>query len=349
MPRVARTGWTWFDPIRRGTPAMIPTATLPGTPRPTSAIGFGCNALLGPRSRREGVALLAEAYEAGVRHFDVARAYSSGDAEGVLGEFLAGRRDRSTVTTKFGLQPPPGGGAGMRWAKTLARRLMRLSPRLRKALGARAGQRLVQGAFSVEQARASLETSLGELQTDHVELLLLHEASASDCSPELAAYLRDETTAGRIACFGVGTRSDRAREIARDRPDFARVLQFEDNAIRRNLEALDPPPTTFTITHGALGGGLTSLRTYLDARPDVARRWSVALGLDLDDSTGTLAPLLLAYAQHANPGGIVLFSSTRRQAIRENLRAIAERRFPPDQLDLFSTLSREAAQAPSTG
>jgi aryl-alcohol dehydrogenase-like predicted oxidoreductase len=328
---------------------MIPTVTLPGMARPTTAVGFGCNALLGPRSRREGLALLAEAYEAGVRHFDVARAYSSGDAEGVLGEFLATRRDASTVTTKFGLQPPPAGGAGMRSAKALARRLMRLSPRLRKALGARSSQRLEWGAFSVDQAHASFETSLRELKTDHVEVLLLHEASASDCSPELAAYLLEEMAAGRIASFGVGTGFDRVPEIARDRPAFARILQFENSADRRNLEALSLPPTTFTITHGAIGGGLARLRAYLEARTDVARRWSEALGLDFADSTGTLGPLLLAYALHANPGGIVLFSSTRRHAIRENLRAIADQRFPSDQLDQFGTLVREAAPALSTG
>jgi aryl-alcohol dehydrogenase-like predicted oxidoreductase len=320
---------------------MIPTALLPGTTRPTTAIGFGCNALLGPKSRREGLALLGEAFDAGVRHFDVARAYSSGDAEGLLGEFLDGRRDLVTITTKFGLQPPSGGLSRMTWLKSTARGLMRLSPGLRKKLGAYSGRRVEQNAFSVDQARSSLETSLRELRTDHVEILLLHEANASHCSPELAAYLAGETSAGRIGRFGVGSRFDRLREIARDRPDFAGVLQFENSAIHRNREVLAPPPTTFTITHGAIGSSLSTLRAFLDARPDVARRWSDDLGLDLTDGTNTLAPLLLAYAQHANPGGIVLFSSTRREAVKENLRAIADRRFPPDLLDRFNVLSRE--------
>lgn len=328
---------------------MIPTVTLPGMSRPTTAVGFGCNSLLGPRSRREGLGLLAEAYEAGVRHFDVARAYSSGDAEGVVGEFLSTRRDSSTVTSKFGLQPPPAGGVGMRSAKAVARRLMRFFPRFRKALGKRASHRLRGGAFSVDEARASLETSLKELKTDRIEVFLLHEASASDCSPELAAYLQEETAAGRIGSFGVGAGFDRVPEIARDRPQFARVLQFEDSATRRNLEALKAPSTSFTITHGAIGYGLAGLRTYFEAHPDVAPRWSEALGLDLTDTTGTLAPLLLAYGLHANPGGVVLFSSTRRNVIRENLRGIAEQRFPADQLDLFGTLSREVAEAPKMG
>ena len=324
---------------------MIPTVILPGTATPTTAIGFGCNALLGPKSRREGLMLLGEAYDAGIRHFDVARAYSSGDAEGVVGEFLGGRRDRVTITTKFGLQPPSGGLSRMRWIKSVARGLMRLSPGIRKRLGAHSARRIEPNAFSVAQARSSFETSLAALKTDHVELLLLHEADASHCSPELAAYLADETSAGRIAAFGVGSRFDRLRDIARDRPDFAAVFQFENSALRRNRETLAPPPTTFTITHGAIGSSMPALRAYLDARPDVARRWSDALGLDLTDSANTLAPLMLAYAQHANPGGIVLFSSTRREAIKANLRAIADRRFPPDQLALFDSLSREATSA----
>ncbi len=331
----------------KGGLALIPTALIPGTTRPTTAIGFGCNSLLGPKSRREGLALLGEAYEAGIRHFDVARAYSSGDAEGVLGDFLAGRRESVTVTTKFGLRPPSGGGVGMRPIKTLARALMRFSPGLRRSLGRYSGRRIESNAFSVDQARASLEISLAELKTDRIDIFLLHEADPSHCTPELATYLAGETAAGRIGSFGVGSGFDRLREIAADRPDFARVLQFENSALRRNREVLSPPRTSFTITHGALGASLPNLRDYIGARPDVARRWADALGLDLTDTARTLAPLMLAYAMHANPGGIVLFYSTRRETVKENLRAIADRRFPPDQLDLFDTLSREAAWAPS--
>jgi len=82
------------------------TVTLPGATTTTTAIGFGGSNLLGPRSRAEGRALLEAAFDAGIRHFDVARSYSSGDAESVVGDFLQSRRDQVTVTTKFGLQPP---------------------------------------------------------------------------------------------------------------------------------------------------------------------------------------------------------------------------------------------------
>jgi aryl-alcohol dehydrogenase-like predicted oxidoreductase len=50
--------------------------------------------------------MLERAFALGITHFDVARAYGFGRAEGILGKFLRGRRDQVTVATKLGLQPP---------------------------------------------------------------------------------------------------------------------------------------------------------------------------------------------------------------------------------------------------
>jgi len=321
---------------------MMPTATIPGSDRNTTALGFGGNALLGAKSRREGLALLAAAYDSGIRHFDTARAYSSGDAEGLLGEFLSqgGRRDTVTITTKFGLQPPSGGVARMRWVKSLARKIMRLSPGLKKAISAKSGQMVRRGAFSVDDARASFEVSLRELRTDRVDLLLLHEASAADCTPDLRSFLDAARHDGRIGEYGVGSRFERVGEILRDRPEFARVVQFESSAVHPNREVLGAA-VPFAITHGAIGGSFGELRELLRARPETLRTWSDALDLDLANA-GTLAPLMLAHAASANPGGIVLFSSTRPEAIRENVRAVVEGRFAIDQIQRFGALARGA-------
>ena len=70
----------------------------------TTAIGYGCAGLMRPSTDKERQALLATAFEVGIRHFDVARYYGHGQAEGVLGKFIAetGCRDEITITTKFG-------------------------------------------------------------------------------------------------------------------------------------------------------------------------------------------------------------------------------------------------------
>src|ERR1700731_1152628 len=94
-----------------------------------SALGYGCTHLTTFRSRKEAWRLLEVALAEGVTHFDVARGYGFGRAEGILAEFLQGKRDRVTVATKFGIQPPTG-WQGNRFVIDTAKRLLRPFPGL---------------------------------------------------------------------------------------------------------------------------------------------------------------------------------------------------------------------------
>src|SRR5262249_13456295 len=140
---------------------------------------------------------------------------------------------------------------------------------------------LQSGAFSPDQARASLEVSLRELRTDRIDVLLLHEAGVSDCSGELLAFLQDQQRADRIGTYGVGSPFSRIRDILRDRPDVARVVQFESNVINRNREVLGVAASSAVITHGALSESYGRLRGFLTERPDTCGQWSEALGVNL--------------------------------------------------------------------
>ena len=77
-----------------------------GTGIETSAIGFGCASLGSRVSRAAGLRALEDAFERGVTWFDVAPAYGSGQAETILGEFAARRRDRIGICTKVGMVAP---------------------------------------------------------------------------------------------------------------------------------------------------------------------------------------------------------------------------------------------------
>jgi D-threo-aldose 1-dehydrogenase len=269
--------------------------TLPGTGLTTSVLGYGCNALLGPRTRQEGRRLLETAFDAGIRHFDVARAYGFGDAEGLVGEFAEAHRGQVTITTKFGILPDRR-VAKLRWAVALARKAMRYSPLARSIIRRRGMPHPVQGgSFDLETARQSLDASLRALRTDRIDLYLLHDPHPEPCSPELLELLRERVQDGTLGTFGVGTTPDAVRVILRDHPEFANVTQFKSNALERQED------------------------------------------------------LLLAYAVRANPGGIVLFASTRPEAIRSNARVIAERTYPDDQLDAFDRLTADLfSRAPTS-
>ena len=60
---------------------------LIGTNIVTSPLGFGCAQLLRTSSAKQRQRILHAAYDAGIRHFDVARMYGLGAAERELGRF----------------------------------------------------------------------------------------------------------------------------------------------------------------------------------------------------------------------------------------------------------------------
>lgn len=143
-----------------------------------SVLGFGCAALLGRASRKESFTALATAFDAGITFYDTARSYGYGGSEGLLGEFFAGRRDNAVICTKFGILPAAQGGWKQK-IKPLARAMVRAVPALRKAAQAQAASQFVGGQFDLATLKSSFETSLRQLRTDYVDMLILHAAPES--------------------------------------------------------------------------------------------------------------------------------------------------------------------------
>ncbi len=87
------------------------TRTLGGSSLTVSALGLGCMGMsefYGPTDETQSLATLERALELGVTHFDTADMYGSGHNETLLARFLAGKRDRVVVATKFGIVRQPG-------------------------------------------------------------------------------------------------------------------------------------------------------------------------------------------------------------------------------------------------
>src|SRR4051794_34566733 len=117
------------------------TIRLHGTPVVTSTIGIGSTSLLKLDSEKERLAVLEHAFDLGIRHYDTAPYYGYGQAERLLGRFIASRRDQVTVTTKFGIQPAR--IAGLSTMAALAKRMTRRVAPLRRLLS-RQADKLVQ-------------------------------------------------------------------------------------------------------------------------------------------------------------------------------------------------------------
>ena len=254
----------------------VRTVRLPGTDLMPSRLGFGTALLMARLGRRESVRLLEIAHDSGITHVDTARAYGYGDAESAVGEFLAGRREGVTVTTKVGLLPPRD-SRGLRAAKAVARAAASRAPALRSRLRARAEAMVESGRFDPREARLSLETSLRELRTDAVDILLLHECRPADLETDgLLSFLEDVVREGKVGCFGAGHRPRVDPHHRARAPEFARVAQFSQTgarrATRRRSRAERAPRSSPTRPCEALLGPLShALRDGRRARALVAR------------------------------------------------------------------------------
>ncbi|MBA3849151.1 MAG: aldo/keto reductase [Opitutus sp.] len=164
-----------------------------------SAVGFGGwqlgNPLWGGPDAGESLRLVQAALDGGCNFFDTAPGYGGGASERLLGQALRGRREAAVICTKFG----------------------------HTAEG--------EEDFSAANLRPALEASLRRLQTDCVDVLLLHNppaerldgARAADLYAELGA-LRAE---GKLRVFGASVDwSGELRALCRGTPSGAAEVLF---------------------------------------------------------------------------------------------------------------------------
>jgi hypothetical protein len=281
-------------------------------------LGFGCGYLAPDHAD-----VLDAAYEAGIRHFDVARAYGRGLTEGMLGRFLRRHTGEITVTSKYGIEPPfshPIYAAVRAIARPVLRRLRR-TPALNARIEQQPVMRNRKASYLGADARASLQISLRNLRLERIDLFLMHEPEPADLQdPGLLQVLREERASGRIGAFGIGGPSARIPALRENCPDLCEVLQHE-------WTVLDPPPLSagaFQLFYRCYGGPVRLLRDALSADPVLCRRMSDQVGVDLTVE-GRIEQLMLNAAVQAQPGAIVLFSSTRSGRVIGNVQAATDR------------------------
>jgi D-threo-aldose 1-dehydrogenase len=286
------------------------TSVTLGSGRATSRLGFGGAVLLGGVSSRRSLRLLDAALVAGITHFDVAPAYGFGMAEDVLGAFLRSRRGAVTVATKVGL-PRPRAARLMTTLRAATRPFLGRTQGLRRSLSVVAHRATAGRArFELHYVQDSVKESLRRLQTDHVDVLLLHEATLEDVSDELQRFLDDAVQKGMVGSYGIGSPRAEAEALTRVRPELARVLQTNWSAGDRPISHTSE---TCLITHGAFRK-LAQLSDWLREEPDRLDRYRALVGDGVADDA-SLADLMLSAALAQNPHGIVLVGTRRADRI----------------------------------
>jgi aryl-alcohol dehydrogenase-like predicted oxidoreductase len=196
-----------------------------------SAIGFGCWEIGGTYGRidesqfRRAVGL---AIDSGITCFDTAEAYGMGVSEDALAQALGGRRKDVTIATKFGVG----------YAELPTRR-----------------------ESSRGRVMASIEKSLQRLQTDHVDVYLVHWPDPDTPLDETIRALDDIVRQGKARYIGVSnyrlTQIEACMQLRR-----IDVVQYGWNMFdRRMQEEIFPYCTTRRIgvmAYGSLAYGMLS-------------------------------------------------------------------------------------------
>ena len=242
---------------------------IPGSAAEVCRIGLGGGGLIGGASLRESIAVFEAAYEAGIRYVDVAPLY--GLAEDVVGNLVRSHRSDFILATKVGIARPKLPGLFSLVRKTLHPIALRLPTVKQFAL--RQAQALVTtGQFHPDQVRSSLEDSLRRLKTEWVDILLLHEPTAGDMTPELLRELDRFVSSGRVRLLGTGTQEPADHSIR-----YGDVWQHR----YAPGDALPANKSGLRVAHGVLRYGLPLLRTAIAARPARASALSSRYGFRL--------------------------------------------------------------------
>jgi aryl-alcohol dehydrogenase-like predicted oxidoreductase len=303
-----------------------------------SELGFGCAAIGGRVSRRESLEALGRAFDAGVTLYDTARSYGYGESERVAGEFLRGRREQVVLCTKFGILPGKANGWKQR-LKPVARAALQVFPGLRKTVQRSVGDQFVGGQFSLETLRTSFETSLRELGTEYVDMLLLHAAPSSVLAQEdLLEAMGRLVDSGKVRMAGISGELPVMSEYFARRPKALTTAQFALNLTsmsfveetRRNGDLMLVGNHPFGGPSGVAGGRAAVVALRGEANLPATLREK------LDDGDPQVLPELVLNCVLRGTGiAAVVPAMMQARHIESNARAVRECRFTDEDLDLL--------------
>lgn len=287
-----------------------------------SKLAFGCAPVMGRVSKRQALNAMAMAFERGVTHFDVARAYGFGEAERVLGSFIADKRDRVTVATKFGILPAKLSRAA-RVLKPAVRVARQWVPALAGAVKKTSGALLTKGYYSVDDAQRSVETSLRELRVDAIDILFIHECTGADgLSPELLTLLDRLKQHGKIRTWGLATG---AAEIESASHKLGGAPPVTQSPWDYKTLVLGELPRRILHSPISSSGRLLQADGSL---PSMLVDWGRGYGMDAIDLSRRLPTLALQAAAVAAPQAVILCSMFQTSNILNNTAAFTDLQEP---------------------
>jgi len=300
-------------------------ATLGESGLRVSCLAFGGAPLMSRADRRQSWNALQIAVDGGVNFFDTAPSYGQGDSERIIGECLASQRDKFLICTKVGQTISQRGLARTALGyKDYARPLVKRFKVMKRAAAAFLQSRTTVNDFAPLAIRNSVESSLKRLQTDYIDILLMHEPSIDILQKnETFEPLEQLVHEGKVRAFGVSCNTAEEAMVAISNAPTLSVIQIPlsifDDKSKSNILELAKNRNVGVIARGALVKGkalaaqpnefpaITILRAELDL---IAKQQGMTLG-----------QVLLHYSLRQESVSSVLVSMIDPGHIEENIAA----------------------------
>jgi aryl-alcohol dehydrogenase-like predicted oxidoreductase len=191
---------------------------------------------LGPADDEESVATIHRALDLGINWIDTAAYYGFGHAERIVARALRGMRERPLVVTKCGLVPSEVSD--------------------------------FENRITAASIREEAEASLSRLETDVLDLLMIHWPIPGEDVEEGWSTLADLKTEGKVRLIGVSNfsalqmaRCELIAPIDAIQPEYSLVERTAETEVFPYAEAMGIGVVTYSpLKHGLLSGRMTRER-----------------------------------------------------------------------------------------
>lgn len=206
-----------------------------------SELSFGCMSLKSDETENDE--LINKAIDSGINLFDTADLYEGGENEKLLGKALKGKRNDVLLATKVGNRMRDD-GSGWDWCP------------------------------EKDYILSAVDKSLQRLQTDYIDLYLLHGGTINDPTDEVIEAFERLTEQGKIRAYGISSiRPNVIREYVKKSNIAAVMTQYsllDRRPEEETLELLEANEVG-VLARGTVAGGLLagkSAKEYLGIPTD---------------------------------------------------------------------------------
>ena len=258
-------------------------------------------------SEAEAVRVLEAAVDLGINFFDTAPAYFK--SEEILGRAFKGKRDKVIIATKCG-----------EWFD---------------------GENSVYN-YSASETTKFIENSLRLLQTDRIDLLQIHSASADTVrSGETLSAMKKAREEGKVRFLGISTDQEEAARLAVESGDYD-TIQVSYNIIMQEMSKrifpLAKEKNVGVIIKGGMATGqLTS--KYSDVNEQSQRERIARISHIADEQRIKLHDLALRFTLSPNAVSTVIIGTKNVDHLRSNAETAERGQLSASALEQLSHVS----------